>query len=187
MEKSVRESVEVKLASYAEKIILRHLFELYSYDFSEFDKADVDEHGLFGYKYLDQYWAEENRHPFLIWVAGKIAGFALMQETVQAGRPSSFFMAEFFVMKKYRTQGVGEFAASYLFDSYPGEWIVSEIATNHPAQHFWRKVIGHYTGGQFEEIQADDWDGVIQTFNSQPRNSAADVQNNSRLTRRLET
>lgn len=173
METSAHESVEIKLASYAEKIILRHLFELYSYDFSEFDKADIDEHGLFGYKYLDHYWSEENRYPFLIWVAGKIAGFALMQETVREGQPSSFFMAEFFVMKKYRSQGVGEIAASYLFGLYPGEWTVSEIATNHPAQRFWRKVIGRYTGGQFEEIQAEDWDGVIQTFNSALQNSAA--------------
>jgi predicted acetyltransferase len=169
---SLTESVEIRRASYTEKSVLRQLLELYSYDFSEFDSTDVDEFGLFGYKYLDHYWAEEKRHPFLVLVAGRIAGFALIQEVERHGYPSSFFMAEFFIMKKYRSQGIGQIVAFYLFDLFKGEWSVSQIAENYPAQQFWRKVIARYTGGRFEEIQAEGWEGVIQTFNNRNKDSA---------------
>jgi predicted acetyltransferase len=172
METSLREAIEVKRASYDDKIILRHLLELYCYDFSEFDGADVDEHGLFNYKYLDQYWTDINRHPFLIRVAGKIAGFALIHEAERQGYDPSFFMAEFFIVKKYRRKGIGGIVAYHFFDLYRGEWYVSQILANRPAQLFWHKVIDHYTEGKFEEIRAEDWEGIIQNFNTRQRNPA---------------
>jgi predicted acetyltransferase len=175
MDTSLREAIEVKRASYDDKTILRHLLELYCYDFSEFNGADVDEHGLFGYKYLDQYWTETNRHPFLVWVSGKIAGFALIHEEKRPGYESSYFMAEFFIMKKYRTKGLGTFVAYHFFDQYRGEWFVSQILTNSPAQLFWHKVIDRYTNGRFEEIRAEDWEGVIQNFNSRQRDPTAQM------------
>ena len=54
------------------------------------------------------------------------------------------------------------------FDTYSGYWEVSEIATNTPAIAFWRKVIGDYTDGQFDEIarKGRDTDIVIQRFDS---------------------
>lgn len=39
--------VRVISASEAEKSVLRHLLELYQHDFSEFDRRDVDRHGLY--------------------------------------------------------------------------------------------------------------------------------------------
>ena len=38
--------------------MLRRLIELYRYDFSEFDQADLGPHGDYGYRYLDHYWSE---------------------------------------------------------------------------------------------------------------------------------
>ncbi len=38
--------IEVK---ETEKSVLRQLMELYAYDFSEFDDADVNKHGFYGY------------------------------------------------------------------------------------------------------------------------------------------
>ena len=49
--------------------------ELYRYDFTEFDQADVGPHGDYGYRYLDHYWADPGRHPFLFQVDGNWAGF----------------------------------------------------------------------------------------------------------------
>src|SRR2546428_3149200 len=45
--------------------VLRRLVELYLYDFSEFDGADVGPHGEYGYRYLDHYWTDPDRHAFL--------------------------------------------------------------------------------------------------------------------------
>jgi predicted acetyltransferase len=101
-------------------------------------------------------------------VAGKLAGFAVMLEEEFDDGGGCFFMVDFFIMKKYRRQGIGQFVAHYLFDLFPGEWQVSEIARNLPAQAFWRKIIGRYTDGQFSEELLDHGD-VLQVFNSGSR------------------
>jgi predicted acetyltransferase len=59
--------------------------QLYLYDFSEMCGDDCDERGLFEYEYLPRYWIEPERHPFLIRVDGKLAGFALVREMVERG------------------------------------------------------------------------------------------------------
>ncbi len=98
-------------------------------------------------------------------VAGKLAGFALVELSTRENGSPYTFMAEFFIMKKYRGQGIGQLVAFHLFDFYSGEWQVSEIAHNYPAQAFWRKIIGRYTDGQFEEEVIEDGD-VLQRFTS---------------------
>lgn len=160
--------VKITPASIEEKPILRHLLELYQYDFSEYDGADVDPHGLYGYKYLDHYWTEPERHPFLLRVSGKLAGFVLVRQVGEQDGLPVHAIAEFFVMRKYRRQGVGRKAAFYIFDMFPGMWSVSQEAENVPAQKFWRKVIGEYTGGAYTEEFLDDeeWHGPRQMFRS---------------------
>jgi predicted acetyltransferase len=143
---------EVVEASLAHRPVVARLFELYQYDFSEFDGEDVDADGLYNYPYLDRYWADPDRHPFLLRVGGKWAGFAL----VRTGEPHD--MAEFFVMRKYRRAGVGAAFARALFARFPGPWQVRELEANVPAQQFWRRTIS---------VAFDDarWDhGPMQVF-----------------------
>ncbi|GIN59684.1 GNAT family N-acetyltransferase [Lederbergia ruris] len=158
--------VQIEKASLEQKVVLRHLLELYKYDFSEFDPEDVNDQGLYGYKYFEQYWTEPSRFPFLIKVNGSYAGFALVREITQEGEnPASYFsMAEFFVMKKYRKSGVGKQTAFYLFDTFSGTWEVAEMKENVPAQKFWRKIISEYTNDNYQEVQKVDWEGPVQIF-----------------------
>jgi predicted acetyltransferase len=165
------EQIEVRRATVGEKLILRHLMQLYSYDFSEFDGTDTDDYGLYRYDYIDHYWTEKDRHPYLVRVAGKFAGFALIKINVRNDGTSYTYMSEFFIMRKYRGQGVGQAVAHFLFDLYPGEWEVSEIAENDRAQAFWRKIIGRYTNDQFEETTLEDGE-VIQMFNNAARQAS---------------
>lgn len=132
---SVSLDVDIAPATLGDKIAVRHLLELYAYDFSDFTAWDVDEHGLFGYRYLDHYWTEPDRHPFIIRVDRRIAGFAF----VRSGRPHD--MAEFFILRKYRGRGVGVQAARSLFASFPGDWQVRQLAANTPATAFWHVAI----------------------------------------------
>ena len=127
--------VEVVEASFDDKVVVRRLLELYAYDFSEFNDGDVDAHGSFGYPYLDHYWTEPDRRPFLFRVAGHWAGLAL----VRVGTPHD--MAEFFVMRKYRRHGVGIVAARALFARVPGDWQVRQLTANPAATTFWRRAI----------------------------------------------
>jgi predicted acetyltransferase len=159
-------NVQVENASMEQKVVLRNLLEFYKYDFSEFDPEDVNKHGEYGYKYLDHYWIEPERYPFLLKIDEKYAGFALVRKINHEGinGESYYSMAEFFIMKKYRKSGVGKQTAFYLFDLFPGKWEVKEIEENVQAQKFWRKVISEYTNDNYKEIQRDDWEGPIQSF-----------------------
>ena len=159
--------IEVCPATQEERPIFRRLMELYQYDFSEFDGADIGPMGLYDYPYLDHYWVEPGRSPFLVRVGGELAGFAMVSRyNYRTGLNDGWVMAEFFVMRKYRHLGVGEHVACWLFDHHPGAWQVSQITENQAAVTFWRKVIARYTQGNFEEFLLDNkhWHGPVQAF-----------------------
>jgi predicted acetyltransferase len=153
--------VTIEPVAYADKDVLRHLMELYLYDFSEFDGRDLGPHGTYEYRYLDHYWTEPGRFPFFIRHNSDLAGLALVRFV-----DGSADMAEFFVMRKYRRQGVGAQAARQLFDRFQGHWDVRELSTNAPAQKFWRSVIGAYASYE-ENVTKDE---VSQHFVSGSRN-----------------
>lgn len=160
--------ISIQKVEYEQKSILRNLLELYKYDFSEFDPdEDINSNGLYEYKFLDHYWTENGRYPFFIMVEGKLAGFALVRSLGKdESNKTTYSTAEFFVMRKYRKSRVGQTAAHKIFDNFGGIWKVAEIEANIPAQTFWRKTIGKYTNGKYEEVKEENWEGPIQTFST---------------------
>ena len=160
-------NIELVEATLADKPALANLLELYQYDFTEYTDDDVGPDGRFGYRYVDAYFAESDRHAFLIKAGGQLAGFALVRRTTSAAAGGDVFdMAEFFVMRKYRRRGVGAEAARQAFDRFPGRWEVREMAANTPARSFWRRIIADYTSGHFDERRLDDGAWFIQSFDS---------------------
>jgi predicted acetyltransferase len=157
--------IQLERVEARDKPVLRRLLELYLYDFSEYDQADVSEHGLYEYEYLDHYWTEHGRFAYFLRVNGRLAGFALVRDREVEGR-LVHGLAEFFVLRKYRRQGTGSRFARRLFDLFPGRWQVAQEEANRPSQLFWRRVIGEYTYGQFTEISLPDWHGPVQEFTS---------------------
>ena len=140
-----------------------NLNQLYLYDFVEFADDDVNREGLYTSSYLDAYWSDEDRHPFLICVDDALAGFALVRRDAEGGHS----IAEFFVMRKYRRNGIGERAAAEAYARFPGRWTVHQMASNPGAQAFWRKTIGRYTGGRFTETEhPGQWPGTSQSFDN---------------------
>ncbi len=161
--------IDVSPATIAERPILRNLMELYQYDFSEFDGSDTGPSGLYDYPYLDHYWVEAERKPFLVRVDGKLAGFVLVARyNYLTGKKDTWVLAEFFIMRKYRLRGVGAYVASQIFDQFPGSWQVGQIRENSDATTFWRKMISRYTHEQFQELELDNeqWHGLVQVFSS---------------------
>jgi predicted acetyltransferase len=154
--------VEVIAAAELDKEVLRNLMQLYIHDLSEAEGFDVDPHGRFWYRWLDHYWTQEGRHPYLVRVDGKWAGFVLVREHSSDGRHS---IAEFFVMRKYRRLGVGTRVADQTLRSLPGKWEVHQAERNVTAQAFWRGVIAQVTGGAYEEVDGGEArPGPIQLF-----------------------
>ncbi len=163
--------IDVTTAKFEERPILRHLMELYQYDFSEFDGADIGPLGLFEYPYLDHYWVEPERSPFLVRVNGHLAGFVLVARyNYLTGLKDAWVLAEFFIMRKYRHQGIGLHTACQIFDRFVGNWQVAQITENRAALAFWRKVITRYTRNNYREQNLDNenWRGPLQTFTSPP-------------------
>ena len=143
-------NIELRKASPQDKAIFFNLWEFYIYDFSEMNPIfEVDSSGRFGGA-PENYWEEPDRHPFLIYANGKLAGFVLINQTEPIQR-----IGQFFVMRKYRQKGVGEKAATQSFEAFPGKWNVGVISTNTGAIKFWRKIISRYTQCKFEE-RTDD-------------------------------
>ena len=164
-----RVNIDIRRAEIEEKPVFRNLLELYRYDSSEFDGEDVGEHGLFVYRYFDHYWTEPGRHAFIVKVSGRLAGFAMVRAIGDDESERVHSIAEFFIMRKYRRQGIGTTVARRILDMFPGRWRVAEEETNTPAQAFWRKVISRYTLGEFRETRHDEWNGPIQEFRTESK------------------
>jgi len=74
--------------------------ELNSYEFSRIDGRSIGHDGLYGYRYLDAYWSEPDRVPYLFRADGELAGLALVRRVNKAMEVS-----EFLVLPKSRRTG----------------------------------------------------------------------------------
>ena len=160
-------NIELRTPARSDRSVIRHMMELYLHDFSEFEDADLDEHGLYGFGDLDYYWFEPTHAAFLVTVDEKLAGFVLVDnEVLVEGNERS--ICEFFVLRKYRRRGVGRQVACQVFDRMPARWEVRVIEQNAPAQAFWRSVIAEYTQGASQETMLDDenWRGPAFSFDN---------------------
>jgi predicted acetyltransferase len=159
--------VEVVRVAAREEPVLRQLVDLYAYDFSELIALDVGEDGRFAFGELAPYWTDPSRHAFFVRAGGRLAGFVLVAERSRlTGVAGVNDMADFFVMRRYRRQGVGARAATEIFARFPGAWEIRQRAENVAATAFWRRVVARYTGGQFRDVTWNDetWQGPVQLF-----------------------
>lgn len=148
-------NVELKQVSLDEKEILRNLLEKYEYEFSQWDKRDVNKLGLYGYEYLDYYWTEERRWAYFIMVDSKLAGFIMINDLPEVNdRDTDFQVSEFFVLYKYRRLGIGKKALFKVLDLHRGRWQLKLHPANKASVHFWNNVINEYTKGQYELVQS---------------------------------
>ena len=160
--------VDIVEASLSDKPTIRNLMQLYLYDLTEYEPIPLDSHGLFNYNYLDHYWVEKERFPYLFKVNDNLAGFALINQHSNSGQHVDYSIAEFFILKKYRLTGISKQAAFYLFDKFHGTWEIAVGKENKPAQAFWRKIISDYTQGNFEYLSngCGGWHGQIHRFDN---------------------
>ena len=160
-------NVVLSKVELGQKPILRNLVEYYEYDFSIYTDRDVNSSGTFEYKYLDNYWTEENRYPYFIIVNEEYAGFALIRKIFK-DEESYYSMAEFFVLKKYRRKNVGKKAAYIIFKTYKGTWHIHQHEKNIPSQKFWREIIKEFTKNNYKEVSKEESgvDGPCQIFHT---------------------
>ncbi|MBN1647879.1 MAG: GNAT family N-acetyltransferase [Spirochaetales bacterium] len=158
-------SIELIKIGPSEKSVLRRMVELYNYDVSEYAGDDLNEHGYFGYSRIDHYWTEQDRYPYFIRCDGALAGFVLVNShsyTMPGQKVKS--IAEFFVMRKYRRNGIGKKIALQVFDMFRGKWEVNQIPENTVACAFWETIISEYSGGKYEKRMIDTESGKRQSI-----------------------
>ena len=165
-------NVTLEAAGREDRATIANLFQLYVHDFTEqwagTERGELQPDGLFPpYPYLDSYWQEARRWPYLILAGGNLAGFVLINDVSHSGRPLDFAVAEFFVVRKHRRDGVGREAARMAIARRPGQWELAVARRNAAAQAFWRGVSAELAspGTVEESVQDDDlWDGLILRF-----------------------
>lgn len=162
-------SVQLVPAKSDQIVLLQNLWQLYSHDFTEFLRIDVDDQGCFPYDFdFKEYFERSGHWAYIAHVGENIAGFALISDKVSQTRLKGRHVDEFFIMRRFRGKGIGRSIAFQAFDTYQGYWEVSEVTTNVPAIKFWRKVIGDYTHDNFRETtrKGTEIDILIQMFDT---------------------
>ena len=146
--------LEITLVRPEERETLRNLMEKYLCEFSQWELMDVDEQGLYGYEWLDDFLTQKNRWPYFLRVDGKLAGLALVNDFPEVPEEKTdFCISEFFILPRYRRRGVGKEAVFRILDMHHGKWQLKRHHHNIPSVHFWNRVISEYTGGNFRLVE----------------------------------
>lgn len=151
------------------KATLANLLEKYLYEFSQYDKRQFSDDGLFGYKYLDNYFTEDGRFAYFIYVDNQLAGFALLNKYHECDRPIDWSIAEFFVSYNFRRKGVATETVRQLFEKHKGYYHIKYYRNNTASVILWNKVARKYSGGNYEivvgnEPYDDDTDATVLFF-----------------------
>jgi len=166
-------NIEVSPARPESEPVLANLLELYQHDFSEFVDIELGENGRFEYEHLPLYWKEPNRHPFLIRVDNKLAGFALVRRGSQVSANEDVWdMSEFFVVRRYRRRAVGTRAAHQVWARCPGQWEIRVMPSNQTAKGFWNRAIASFVGRAVPSVLLDETDKRWHVFSFESRPTA---------------
>ena len=141
---------ELVPATPADLPVLQTMATYYVYDISEYCGDEpgwqFPETGLYDCEPFAPYFEDPAAHPYLIRVAGELAGFAIVD--AKGSTPDiQFNMAQFWVHRKFKGRGVGADAVGQLFARYAGLWEVNVIPANRGAFAFWRRVIHRHAVG----------------------------------------
>ena len=149
----------------------QNLLQLYTHDFSEFwaatPRGDVQANGRFEDYPLSAFWERPGWSANLILIGSTIAGFCLVNDSSHISKAVGANVAEFFVLRKFRGQGVGKSAARAMFNSWPGSWEIAVASRNQAAKKFWTRVITSSPEARdVQEIdaQTERWIGPVFRF-----------------------
>jgi len=166
-------NVEIIPALEEQEPILANLLELYAHDFSEFIDLKLGADGRFGYRHLPLYWKESNRYPFLIMVNDHLAGFVFVRRGSEISNDEDVWdMAEFFIARGYRRQGVGMKVAHKVWEEFPGKWEVRVMDRNQKAMRFWRRAVSEFLGKEIDPTPFEENNEGWHVFSFETRRAA---------------
>jgi predicted acetyltransferase len=150
-----------------EVTVIQNLFEFAVYDLSELNNANIKKSGLFEPKInAAELYKDNNCYIYTIQVDDQLAGFVIVKYIKEE---QLYYLNHFFILRKYRKQGIGRRAACEVFDRFKGSWRVSQFEWNMLEQLFWRNVLDQYTKGAYTEARRADDKGPAQQFRNDIR------------------
>lgn len=148
--------VTLESAGAEQAELFGNLLELYIHDLSaQFPHVELGPDGRFGYPALASYLSgASDRFAFLIRCDDRVAGFVLARRgSPLSDDPNVLDVAEFFVLRQFRTRGVGRAAAKLLWERVPGNWTIRAAQSNPDAVRFWRSAVAAIAGERARESE----------------------------------
>lgn len=157
--------------------VVKHLWDLYSYDFSVYDGDDVNEMASYNFTYGEHYFNSEEKFILLIVINGRYAGFVTVSNVCYIlNQPNDRTIVDFFIMNKYRKGGIGRTVAEKVFNLYPARWEVVQWDNNDASKVFWEKVISRYTNNHYEIRKLYTKDMTLQAIIFDSANLEVELQ-----------
>lgn len=115
--------------------------------------------GVYDYPWFDDYWQQpDSRWPF--WMRREEEFVALAFVHFDA-TDDHYELAEFFVVERFRGQGVGARFGRDVILRFPGNWKLHQVTANTRAVAFWRRVLGDLA--DYAEGPLQRGDGIART------------------------
>jgi predicted acetyltransferase len=143
----------IKPAEISEKETIFGLLQSYLTELSQFPDENPDykdENGIYQYPYLDPYWQEDDRFPYLFYADDRLAGFSFVRKV-----RGKWQMAEFYVSPEFRRRGLAMKCAEDIFRIHAGRWAIRFNKHNNPSRQLWKKLADKLAEGDIEEGEAD--------------------------------
>ncbi len=132
-------------ASIEEQPTLEEFLQAYLRELASFDPNIAHGSGRLEYHWLDEYWRDNDRFPYLIRLKNTPVGFVLVRARGQAEVGDwDWQIAEFSIAPEFRKRGFGERIIHQILKNRPGVWEISYHFANKPAQLFWQKIARNY-------------------------------------------
>ncbi len=138
--------------------VVENLFQYYVYDMSEFMGWSPNESGIYSFpsSLLDAYWAQNDHYPYFIFVGTELAGFALVRK--YPSNTAIYDIGQFFVLRKFKGQGIGKNALERVLKAFPGQWQIRVLVENTGALRFWTSAVSSVVGCEYTLSLQNDVD-----------------------------
>lgn len=105
--------------------LIRNLYQFYAYESSDWEQEDVEVDGRFyiHHEHMDRYWQSPGWSASLVLVDGYIAGFVLVERS-ELPDIDALELADLFILKKYRRQGLGRAVAQQILGNHTHNWLL---------------------------------------------------------------
>ena len=135
-------NVTLSLITENKKSVLRNLVKMYCYEWSQYNKIDIDRYGDYAFEHdLDRFFVKEKHYAYLVMINDNIVGFILIDTDIEYYKESDYAISEFFILYKYRREGIGKRAALEVFKQHKGKWEIKMHPQNRGSIEFWKKVV----------------------------------------------